>query len=103
MNSIDSLAADPPATVDILQRVKPGCEADFEAVLADLIAAAQGFDGHLGVRLMIVKRPRRFLETFEVWGLFFHGRAHIGAPLREIGQPRAIAPGFIPLPIFSRA
>jgi hypothetical protein len=42
---------DPPITVDILQRVKPGCEATFEVVLADLIEAAKGFEGHLGVNV----------------------------------------------------
>jgi uncharacterized protein len=51
MNPIDHPPSDPPATVDILQRVKPGCEAEFEVVLADLIAAAQGFAGHLGVNI----------------------------------------------------
>ena len=39
---------DPPVTIDIIKQVKPGCESDFEVVLADLIAAAEGFDGHLG-------------------------------------------------------
>ncbi len=41
----------PPVTVDILQRVKPGCENAFEAVLSDLIAAAGTFEGHLGVNV----------------------------------------------------
>jgi uncharacterized protein len=34
-----------------MQRVKPGCEAEFERVLAELIQAAEGFDGHLGVNI----------------------------------------------------
>lgn len=55
MSSMESSDAhpdlDPPATVDILQRVKPGCETAFEQVLADLIAAAQAFEGHLGVNV----------------------------------------------------
>jgi uncharacterized protein len=38
-----------PVTVDVMQRVKPGCEADFEQVLTDLIQAAEAFAGHLGV------------------------------------------------------
>ncbi len=42
---------DPPATVDILKPVKPGCEAAFEVVLADLIEAAKAFEGHLGVNV----------------------------------------------------
>ncbi|OLP17944.1 hypothetical protein BST81_12880 [Leptolyngbya sp. 'hensonii'] len=44
-------AEDPPVTVDIIQQVKPGCETEFEQVLSELIEAAQGFDGHLGVNI----------------------------------------------------
>lgn len=44
-------ASDPPVTVDILQRVKPGNEVAFEQVLRDLIAAASAFEGHLGVNV----------------------------------------------------
>jgi antibiotic biosynthesis monooxygenase (ABM) superfamily enzyme len=51
MNTVENPTPDPPVTIDILQRVKPGCEAAFEVVLADLIAAAQGFEGHLGVNV----------------------------------------------------
>ncbi|MBD1995632.1 antibiotic biosynthesis monooxygenase [Oculatella sp. FACHB-28] len=53
MNIIDSAnnADDPPVTVDVLQRVKPGCEMAFEQVLTDLIAAAHSFEGHLGVNV----------------------------------------------------
>jgi uncharacterized protein len=42
---------DPPVTIDIIKQVKPGCESEFEVVLADLIAAAEGFDGHLGANV----------------------------------------------------
>lgn len=42
---------DPPVTVDVLQQVKPGCEAEFEQVLSDLVKAAKGFEGHLGVNI----------------------------------------------------
>ena len=51
MNTIENQNSDPPATVDILQRVKPGSEVEFEAVLADLIEAAKSFEGHLGVNV----------------------------------------------------
>jgi uncharacterized protein len=51
MSPVEYSPSDPPATVDILQRVKPGCEAAFEMVLADLIEAATAFDGHLGVNV----------------------------------------------------
>lgn len=51
MSFVDNFDQDPPVTVDILQRVKPGCEGAFETVLADLIEAAKSFDGHLGVNV----------------------------------------------------
>jgi uncharacterized protein len=51
MSNIENPSHDPPATVDILQRVKSGCEAAFEVVLADLCEAAKSFEGHLGVNV----------------------------------------------------
>jgi uncharacterized protein len=39
---------DPPVTVDVIRQVRPGCAAEFEVALAEVIAAAEGFDGHLG-------------------------------------------------------
>jgi uncharacterized protein len=51
MSNVENPNHDPPATVDILQRVKPGCEEAFEVVLADLCEAAKSFEGHLGVNV----------------------------------------------------
>lgn len=42
---------DPPVTIDVIQKVKPGCEAEFEQVLTDLIEAAKAFEGHLGANI----------------------------------------------------
>jgi uncharacterized protein len=42
---------DPPVTVDVVRQVKPGCEAEFEQALKDIITAAEGFDGHLGTNV----------------------------------------------------
>jgi uncharacterized protein len=42
---------DPPVTINIIKQVKQGYESDFESVLADLIAAAEGFDRHLGANV----------------------------------------------------
>jgi uncharacterized protein len=42
---------DPPVTVDVVQKIKPGNEAEFEVVLADLIQAAKAFEGHLGANI----------------------------------------------------
>lgn len=44
-------ADDFPVTVDVVQRVKPGCEGDFEEVLVGLTAAAKTFKGHLGATI----------------------------------------------------
>lgn len=43
--------SDPPVTVDVVRQVKPGCKAQFEQALKDTIAAAEGFEGHLGVNV----------------------------------------------------
>jgi len=51
MSNVEKPNHDPPVTVDILQRVKPGCEAVFEVVLADLCEAARNFEGYLGVNV----------------------------------------------------
>lgn len=40
-----------PVTVDLLQEVKPGYEKQFEAVLSDLINAAEVFEGYLGANV----------------------------------------------------
>lgn len=44
-------SADPPVTIDVIQKVKPGREAEFEQALANLIQAAEAFDGHLGANI----------------------------------------------------
>ena len=51
MSFVDNFDQDPPVTVDVLQRVKPGCERAFETVLTDLIEAAKSFEGHLGANV----------------------------------------------------
>jgi antibiotic biosynthesis monooxygenase (ABM) superfamily enzyme len=43
--------SDPPVTIDVIQKIKPGCEAEFEQVLADLTEAAKAFEGHLGANI----------------------------------------------------
>jgi uncharacterized protein len=48
MNSLND-TNDLPVTVNVMQQVKPGYEAEFERVLIELIAAAKTFTGHLGV------------------------------------------------------
>jgi uncharacterized protein len=49
--NFDKPSPDLPVTVDILQKVKPGCEAEFERVLTDLMVAAEAFAGHLGANV----------------------------------------------------
>ena len=43
--------SDPPVTIDVIQKVKPGCEAEFEQVLTALIEAVSAFEGHLGANI----------------------------------------------------
>ena len=49
--NLSNHSEDPPVTVDVLQQVKAGREAEFEQILNELIDAAQRFDGHLGVNI----------------------------------------------------
>lgn len=42
---------DTPVTVDVVLSVKPSCEQEFESILTEMIAAAEMFDGHLGVNV----------------------------------------------------
>jgi uncharacterized protein len=55
---------DPPVTIDVIKQVKQGCESDFESVLADLIAAAEGFDGHLGATVFHAGSEYRIVFKF---------------------------------------
>jgi hypothetical protein len=43
--------SDPPVTIDVIQKIKPGCETEFEQVLANLTEAAKAFEGHLGANI----------------------------------------------------
>jgi hypothetical protein len=50
MSRLDS-SDDPPVTISVSRRIKPGCETAFEEVLLGTIAAAMSFEGHLGVNV----------------------------------------------------
>lgn len=67
------LSPDLPVTVDVLQKVKPGCEAEFELVLTDLMVAAESFEGHLGVNVF---RPVDRINPAHIHGIttLFPGR-----------------------------
>lgn len=47
----DRNTVDPPVTVVISRRVKPGCEAEFEQFIAGITQAAMTFEGHLGTNV----------------------------------------------------
>ncbi len=51
MNDLSN-ANDPPVTVAVTRRVKPGCEEAFEAIIKGFVAAAMTFEGHLGVNVL---------------------------------------------------
>ncbi|MBW4483869.1 MAG: antibiotic biosynthesis monooxygenase [Tildeniella torsiva UHER 1998/13D] len=42
------MANDPPVTVDVMQRVRPGKEREFEILLEQIIGTASTFTGYLG-------------------------------------------------------
>lgn len=52
MNQSDRMEPDDtPVTIDIILNVKPSCRKEFERVGAETIAAAEMFEGHLGVNV----------------------------------------------------
>ncbi|MBW4468489.1 MAG: antibiotic biosynthesis monooxygenase [Pegethrix bostrychoides GSE-TBD4-15B] len=72
-----------PVTVDVIQRVKAGCEAEFEQVLGELIQAAEAFDGHLGVNIF---RPSGQSHEYRVLFKFdrlSHLRQWEASPIRH--------------------
>lgn len=44
-------STDPPVTVVITRKVKPGCEKSFEKFISGITAAAMTFEGHLGANV----------------------------------------------------
>ncbi|PSF39315.1 hypothetical protein C7H19_00565 [Aphanothece hegewaldii CCALA 016] len=56
MNKSDELF-DPPVTVSITRRVKPGCEKAFEEFVSGITAAAMTFEGHLGATIIRPSNP----------------------------------------------
>ena len=49
---------DPPVTVVISRRVKPGCKAAFEKFISGITAAAMTFEGHLGTNVFRPSNPQ---------------------------------------------
>ncbi|MEM7760616.1 MAG: hypothetical protein AAF298_21160 [Cyanobacteria bacterium P01_A01_bin.40] len=50
--------SDPPVTVVISRRVKPGCNKAFEKFISGITASAMTFDGHLGTNVFRPNNPK---------------------------------------------
>jgi hypothetical protein len=50
-------SVDPPVTVVISRRVKPGCEEAFEKFISGITKAAMTFEGHLGANVFRPNNP----------------------------------------------
>jgi uncharacterized protein len=61
---------DPPVTVCVLRRSKPGVELEFERIIAGIIAAASEFPGHLGTN--IFRSPDSDLHEYRIIFKFDH-------------------------------
>lgn len=81
LDSVDD-TSDPPVTVDVLQRVKPGCEMAFEQVLTDLIAAARSFEGHLGVNVFRGSTNSEYRIVFK-FDCMSHLKQWEASPIRQ--------------------
>ena len=55
---IDKGLSDPPVTVVISRKVKPGCKKAFEKFISGITAAAMTFDGHLGTNVFRPNSPQ---------------------------------------------
>ncbi len=53
----DKNHADPPVTVIIKRRVKPGCKQAFEKFISGITASAMTFEGHLGTNVFRPSSP----------------------------------------------
>ena len=53
----DKNFVDPPVTVVISRRIKPGCEAAFEKFISGITATAMTFKGHLGTNVFRPSSP----------------------------------------------
>jgi len=84
LDILDSVnnADDPPVTVDVLQRVKPGCEIAFEQVLTDLIVAARSFEGHLGVNVFRSSTNSEYRIVFK-FDRMSHLKQWEASPIRQ--------------------
>ncbi|TVQ25737.1 MAG: hypothetical protein EA367_00665 [Leptolyngbya sp. DLM2.Bin15] len=51
------MQTDPPVTVDVVQRVRPGKAREFEALLESIINTASTFEGYLGASVFRPSRP----------------------------------------------
>ena len=60
--------ADPPVTIYVSRRVKPGCEAQFESVLKEMFRVVEDFPGYLGVTLF---RPSPLNKTVTEYRIVF--------------------------------
>lgn len=49
---------DPPVTVVITRKVKPGCKKAFEKFIAGITSAAMTFEGHLGTNVFRPSNPK---------------------------------------------
>jgi uncharacterized protein len=61
---------DPPVTVCVLRRAKPGMEKEFERIIAGIITAASEFPGHLGTN--IFRSPDSDLHEYRIIFKFDH-------------------------------
>ena len=50
--------ADPPVTVVITRKVKPGCKKAFEKFISGITASAMTFEGHLGANVFRPSNPK---------------------------------------------
>ena len=68
LESLSLPDADPPVTIYVSRRVKPGCEVRFEIVLKEMTHVVERFPGYLGVTLF---RPSPLDKTVTEYRIVF--------------------------------
>ncbi len=80
-------------TVLISRQVKPGCEADFERVMEQIIAVAATFNGHLGAQLVRPGDEQGVYDSLYHIVLAFDSESHLkiwqNSPARSLGLAAA--------------
>ena len=65
---------DPPVTVVITRKVKPGCKKAFEKFISGITATAMTFEGHLGTNVFRPSNPKDNTYLFNLSNILWFAK-----------------------------